>query len=80
MVKFKGKTFRFNSLIKEAYLNRSSLSSSGFYSTPKIFFNNKTFTGSPFFYFCYGAAVSEVTIDTLTGENIIERVDILHDA
>ena len=79
MVKFKGKTFPFNSLIKEAYLNRISLSSSGFYSTPKIFFNNKTFTGRPFFYFCYGAAVSEVLIDTLTGENKILSVDILHD-
>ena len=79
MVKFKGKTFSFNSLIKEAYLNRISLSSSGFYSTPKIFFNNKTFTGRPFFYFCYGAAVSEVLIDTLTGENKILSVDILHD-
>ena len=79
MVKFKGKTFQFNSLIKEAYLNRISLSSSGFYSTPKIFFNNKTFTGRPFFYFCYGAAVSEVLIDTLTGENKILSVDILHD-
>ncbi|HIM32360.1 MAG TPA: xanthine dehydrogenase molybdopterin binding subunit, partial [Pelagibacteraceae bacterium] len=56
MVKFKGKTFLFNSLVKEAYLNRVSLSSSGFYSTPKIHFNNKTFLGRPFLYFCYGAA------------------------
>ena len=79
MVKFKGKTFSFNSLVKEAYLNRISLSSSGFYSTPKIFFNNKTFKGRPFLYFCYGAAVSEVLIDTLTGENKILRTDILHD-
>ena len=79
MVKFKGKTFLFNSLVKDAYLNRVSLSSSGFYSTPKIHFNNKTFSGRPFLYFCYGAAVSEVLIDTLTGENKILRVDILHD-
>ena len=78
-VKFRGKTFLFSSLIKEAYLNRVSLSSSGFYSTPKIHFNNKTFSGRPFLYFCYGAAVSEVLIDTLTGENKILRVDILHD-
>ena len=80
MVKFKGKSFRFNSLIKEAYLNRVSLSSSGFYATPKIHFNKKTFLGRPFLYFCYGAAVSEVLIDTLTGENKILRVDIIHDA
>ncbi len=79
MVKFKGKIFSFSSLIKEAYLNRVSLSSSGFYSTPKIHFNNKTFLGRPFLYFVYGAAISEVLIDTLTGENKTLRVDILHD-
>ncbi len=79
VIKFRGKTFSFNSLVKEAYLNRVSLSSSGFYSTPKIHFDNKTFVGRPFLYFCYGAAVSEVLIDTLTGENKILRVDILHD-
>jgi xanthine dehydrogenase large subunit len=73
MVKFKGKSFKFNKLIKEAYLNRVSLSSSGFYATP-------TFKGRPFLYFCYSAAVTEVMIDTLTGENKILRADILHDA
>jgi len=80
MVKFKGKTFKFNSLIKEAYLNRVSLSSSGFYATPKIHFDKKKFKGRPFLYFAYGAAVSEVMIDVLTGENKIIRADILHDA
>jgi len=80
LVKFKGKSFRFNSLIKEAYLNRVPLSSSGFYATPKIHFDKNTFLGRPFLYFCYGAAVSEVMIDTMTGENKILRVDILHDA
>jgi len=80
LIKFKGKTFKFNSLIKEAYLNRVSLSSSGFYATPKIFFDKKNFKGRPFLYFCYGAAVTEVIIDTLTGENKILQTDILHDA
>ena len=80
MVKFKNKSFTFNSLVKEAYLNRISLSSTGFYSTPKIHFNKKTFLGRPFLYFCYGSAVSEVLIDTLTGETKVSRVDILHDA
>ena len=80
LVKFKGKSFKFEELIKEAYLNRVSLSSSGFYATPKIFFDKKNFKGRPFLYFCYGAAVSEVIIDTLTGENKILRVDVLHDA
>ena len=77
---FGNRTFKFENIIQEAYLNRVSLSSSGFYSTPKIKFNKKKFLGRPFYYFCYGAAVTEVTIDTLTGENIINRVDILHDA
>ena len=67
-------------MIKDAYLNRVSLSSSGFYSTPKIYFDKNTFSGRPFLYFCYGAAVSEVIIDTLTGENKILKVDVLHDA
>ena len=80
MIKFKGKSFKFNTLIKQAYLNRVSLSSSGFYTTPKIYFDKKTFKGRPFLYFCYGAAVTEVVIDTLTGENKIIRADILHDA
>jgi xanthine dehydrogenase large subunit len=80
IVKFKGKSFKFNSLIKEAYLNRVSLSSSGFYATPKIHFDKKAFKGRPFLYFCYGVAVSEVMIDTLTGENKIIQADILHDA
>jgi len=80
MIKFKEKTFKFNKLIKEAYLNRISLSSSGFYATPKIYFDKKKFIGRPFLYFCYGAAVSEVIIDVLTGENKILRADIIHDA
>ena len=74
------KSFKFKNIIQEAYLNRISLSSTGFYSTPKINFDKEKFHGRPFLYFCYGASVTEVTIDTLTGENIVDRVDILHDA
>jgi xanthine dehydrogenase large subunit len=77
---FGNQRFEFKKMIQDAYLNRVSLSSSGFYSTPKINFDKIKFKGRPFLYFCYGAAVSEVTIDTLTGENVLERVDILHDA
>ena len=77
---FGNRIFNFDQIINEAYLNRVSLSSSGFYSTPKINFNKKTFKGRPFYYFCYGAAVTEVTIDTLTGESVLVRVDILQDA
>ena len=60
-------------------MNRISLSSTGFYKTPKIHVNKKTLKGRPFLYFSYGAAVSEVIVDTLTGENKLTQVDILHD-
>tara|TARA_B100000902_G_scaffold286367_1_gene272478 strand:- start:2742 stop:5042 length:2301 start_codon:yes stop_codon:yes gene_type:complete len=74
------RVLNFDQVIKDAYLNRISLSSSGFYSTPKINFDKKNFKGRPFYYFCYGSAVTEVTIDTLTGESVLNRVDILQDA
>ncbi len=69
----------FADLVREAYLNRISLSSTGFYRTPKIHYDRSKHKGRPFLYFCYGAAVSEVIIDTLTGENRVLRTDILHD-
>ncbi len=69
----------FEKLVKDAYLARVQLWDSGFYRTPKIHYDFKTLSGRPFFYFAYGAAVSEVIVDTLTGENRIVRVDILHD-
>ncbi|MGF1626968.1 MAG: xanthine dehydrogenase molybdopterin binding subunit [Alphaproteobacteria bacterium] len=69
----------FEALVKDAHMARISLSSTGFYRTPKINWNRKAARGRPFFYFAYGAAVSEAVIDTLTGENRILRVDILHD-
>src|SRR6266705_778314 len=73
------KTISFIDLVKLAYFARVSLSATGFYRTPKIGYDRKTWRGMPFYYFCYGAAVSEVVIDTLTGENRLLRVDILHD-
>ena len=63
-----------------AYENRVSLSSTGYYKTPEIEWDRIKGRGRPFFYFAYGAAVTEVVIDTLTGENRILRTDILHDA
>ncbi len=69
----------FAELARLAHFHRVSLSSTGFYRTPKIHYDRETFSGRPFFYFAYGAAVSEVVIDTLTGENRVLRVDILHD-
>ena len=73
------KSLSFNELVKLAYFARVSLSATGFYRTPKIGYDRKTWSGMPFYYFCYGAAVSEVIVDTLTGENRLLRVDILHD-
>ena len=66
-------------LAKKAHDKRVSLSATGFYRTPKIWWDRAKLTGRPFFYFAYGAAVSEVAIDTLTGESRLLRVDILHD-
>jgi len=62
-----------------AYKSRVSLSAQGFYSTPEIHFDPKTATGKPFYYFAYGAAVSEVEVDGFTGEYRTLRTDILQD-
>jgi xanthine dehydrogenase large subunit len=70
----------FADLVTQAYRARVSLSSTGYYRTPKIEYDKTTLRGRPFFYFAYGAALSEVAIDTLTGETQLLRVDILHDA
>jgi len=69
----------FSELVLEAYLHRVQLSATGFYRTPKIWWDAETARGRPFYYFAYGAAVSEVVVDLLTGENRVVAVDILHD-
>lgn len=69
----------FTNIVKLGYQNRIQLWSDGFYKTPKIHYDKQTLKGRPFFYFSYGAACTEVIIDTLTGENRVTRVDILHD-
>ena len=74
------KKIAWGELIQQAYLSRISLSATGFYKTPKIWYNKEKAQGRPFYYFALGAACSEVTIDTLTGEMQVKRVDILHDA
>lgn len=66
-------------LIDDAYHARVQLWSDGFYKTPKIHYDKHTLTGRPFYYFAYGAACTEVAIDTLTGESRVLKVDILHD-
>jgi xanthine dehydrogenase large subunit len=69
----------FAELVELAWFARTSLSATGFYRTPKIHYDRSTFSGRPFYYYAYGAAVSEVAIDVLTGEYRLLRVDILHD-
>lgn len=70
----------FVDVVAAAYLARVQLWSDGFYATPGLSWNRQTMQGRPFFYFAYGAAVSEVLVDTLTGEWKLLRADILHDA
>ena len=69
----------FETLCREAHLGRVSLSATGYYATPKIAYDRASHRGRPFYYFAYGAAASEVVIDTLTGEMKVVRADILHD-
>jgi xanthine dehydrogenase large subunit len=69
----------FDDVVHAAYANRIQLWSDGFYRTPKIHYDKTTLTGRPFYYFAYGAACTEVAIDTLTGESRVLAVDILHD-
>ena len=79
MVWAAGEAYGFGQVVAWAYQARVSLSSTGYYATPKITWDRVKGKGRPFLYFAYGAAVTEVVIDTLTGENRILRTDILHD-
>jgi xanthine dehydrogenase large subunit len=78
-VRWPGGARPFAQVAEQAYLARVQLWSDGFYTVPKIHFDRASFSGRPFYYFAWGAAVSEVAIDTLTGEMKILRADILHD-
>jgi xanthine dehydrogenase large subunit len=70
----------FAQLVRNAFLNRIQLSATGYWRTPGIHFDRETFTGEPFYYYVYGAGVSEVVVDTLTGESRLLRADLLLDA
>jgi xanthine dehydrogenase large subunit len=74
------RTLTFRELVVEAYMARVQLWSDGFYATPGLSWNKDTMQGRPFFYFAYGAAVSEVVVDTLTGEWKLLAAHVLHDA
>lgn len=71
--------FDWAEFIDQAYLARIQLSAAGFYKTPDIHWDRAAGKGKPFFYFAYGASCSEVVVDTLTGEYMVERADLLHD-
>ena len=79
MVHIGDERLTFNAFIKLAYIDRIQLSAAGFYKTPDIHWDRVAGKGQPFYYYAYGAACSEVSVDTLTGEYRVERADILHD-
>lgn len=79
-VRYSGGQLSFEQLVREAYQARVQLWSDGFYKTPGLHWDKDTLKGSPFYYFAYGAAVSEVAVDTLSGEMRLLRADLLHDA
>jgi xanthine dehydrogenase large subunit len=74
-----GKSVNWSDVTKQAWLDRVGLSVTGFYMTPEIKYDFATLNGRAFYYYCYGAAVSEVEIDTRTGEWWLKAVDIVHD-
>ena len=80
MVRVGAEAVPFERLTQLAFTERVSLSSTGYYATPKISWDRDTASGRPFLYFAGGAACSEVTVDVETGEMRVDRVDILHDA
>jgi xanthine dehydrogenase large subunit len=80
IVQLGDKSITFAALVQKAYMSRVQLWSDGFYATPGLHWDAKSMTGSPFYYFAYGAAVAEVVIDTLTGEWRLLRADALYDA
>jgi xanthine dehydrogenase large subunit len=74
-----GQSVEWAAVTKQAWLDRVGLSVTGFYMTPEIKYDFTTLNGRAFYYYCYGAAVSEVEIDTRTGEWWLKGVDIVHD-
>jgi xanthine dehydrogenase large subunit len=79
-IRYQQRSITFVELVELCYSARVSLSATGFYATPGLSFDLSTNTGNPFYYFSWGAAVSEVSIDGYTGEWKLVRADLLHDA
>lgn len=74
-----GKSIAWKDLVKQAYLNRMSLGEYAHFKTEGLGFDKARSQGTPFNYFTNGVAVSEVEIDTWTGETKVLRADILMD-
>jgi xanthine dehydrogenase large subunit len=62
-----------------AYRQRVALFAEGYYRTPGIHHDPQAGRGSPFHYFAYAAAISEVEVDGFTGDCRLLRTDILED-
>lgn len=74
-----GLRLAFDEVVRQAYFARVQLWSDGHYATPGLHWDRERLQGRPFFYYAYGAALSEVVVDTLTGESRLLRADLLHD-
>ncbi|MFT5113142.1 MAG: xanthine dehydrogenase large subunit [Parasphingorhabdus sp.] len=73
------KTLSFADFVNQVYMSRASLSATGYYRTPEIYYDREKAMGKPFFYFANGAAVTEVMVDTNSGEYSVTAVDIIQD-
>lgn len=78
-IRWQGGETTWEAAVRSAYFARVSLAATGFYATPKLAWDRATVSGRPFYYFAYGAAVTEALVDGLTGEYRLLRADILHD-
>ena len=74
-----GRALPFAEVARAAHAARVSLSATGYYRTPEIYWDAAAYQGRPFFYFACGAAVAEVEVNALTGEHRLRRVDLVHD-
>jgi xanthine dehydrogenase large subunit len=73
------RSLTFAEVAQAAWLDRVPLSATGFYRTPGVAYDHSSGSGTPFFYYAYGAAICEVEVNGLTGEHRMLRADILHD-